>query len=766
MDARRATLTGLDTRVAASTFAMFCLCAVVPILLSAFIADHLVSRKFRALADSQLTKASKGYGLFIFQRLKETDETLAQLASLYLQGELTLQGLRNFDSPHFRVVDVRADAAPVRSTGANAVEPLAGTITLVDTIHEPVVLLTVSKSTGGRPVSITAALDNAYLWDMSGVELQSMRTCVRTEAGRVLRCSGEMDSDAGAANSTIDAQWLLYLRARYGAATWTVQSSQRADIALAGLSDFRHILPAMTLIAIVVASLLSVVQIRRSHRPLALLVEAAESVGRQEFDRRLVVHGNDEYAQLATAFNRMVDGLEERSQALLQRAYYDELTGLPNRQLFKDRLHQELAHAKRSRTEVALIYIDLDRFKHVNDSLGHSAGDELLKAVSTRLACLIRDTDTLARVGGDEFIVIASSLNDYPAHVLAERLQAALQKPLVIRDVSCFVSASFGMTMYPRDGDSEEVLLRNADTAMYRAKAAGGGQAMYFEEGMDRDAQRRLVVEQRLRVALQNRSLRLLFQPKVSLVDGSVCGVEALARWTDTELGIVSPAVFVPIAEECGLIDEMGAWALRAACETFQAWLRDGYDVGHVSVNASMRQLRGRRFVQEVLAVLQDTGIRASALEIEVTESTLADRPEEVAALLEELRVIGVRIAIDDFGTGYSSMAALAQLPIDVVKIDRTFVTDCATRRDAASLVEAVISMAHVLGKITVAEGVETCEQLATLSELGCDVVQGYLFARPMPADELRRLPLRLSAVPTEPAAAVETAVEECVGNA
>ena len=907
MSAWRPTITGLDTRVAARTFAIFCLCAVLPMVLSACIADRFVSQKFHALAAAQLTQTSKNYGLLIFQRLKETDEMLAELAELNLQGDLSLQNLRDFPSRHFQIIGVRSDAAPadpVRTPGSSSREgaqPPPASIALLESNHQPAVSLTVSRVQDSRRVSITAVLVNSYLWDTSGAELESMRICVRTETGQVLKCTGDTDSAGRAAGSLLEAQWLLYLRPQYGASAWSVQTSQRADIALAALYAFRRTLPVMTSIAIVVALLFSVVQIRRSHRPLALLVSAAARIGRRRFDQRVVIDSKDEYERLAGAFNRMSAGLsrqfamlgilaridrmilddpsaasvveralpalprllrtrsvavalqqdgdagillyitsgvalgvsqrligpqgadlrllekfepdcesaqgnpmcrdvlsamnataieaipinvdknlrglllidssaaplrarrrrqaqafarrfavalgsEDRRQALIKQAYYDELTGLPNRQLFKDRLQRELSRAKRSATEVVLIYIDLDRFKYINDSLGHSVGDELLQAVSVRLARLIRDTDTIARLGGDEFIVIASNLRDYPLHILAERLQAAFQPPFLIRNANCFVTASFGLTVYPRDGDSGEVLLRNADTAMYRAKAAGGGQAMYFEAAMDRDAQRRLVVEQRLRAALQNRALQLFFQPKINLVDGSICGVEALARWTDDELGSVPPSVFIPVAEECGLIDELGAWALRAACETFQAWMHDGYDVGHISVNASIRQLRGRRFVHEVMSVLSDTGIRASALEIEMTESTLADSPQEVAALLEELRTIGVRIAIDDFGTGYSSMAALAQLPIDVVKIDRSFVTDCATRREAASIVEAVISMAHVLGKVTVAEGVETREQLATLRRLGCDAVQGYLFAKPIPADQLRLLPLKLSA--------------------
>jgi EAL domain-containing protein (putative c-di-GMP-specific phosphodiesterase class I) len=304
----------------------------------------------------------------------------------------------------------------------------------------------------------------------------------------------------------------------------------------------------------------------------------------------------------------------------------------------------------------------------------------------------------------------------------------------------CFVAASIGLTVFPRDGDSAETLLRNADIAMYRAKAAGRGGITCFEETMNVEAQRRLTVEQRLRIALRDRKLHLLYQPKISLLDGTLQGVEALARWNDEELGSVSPAVFIPIAEESGLIMELGAWALLEACTTFQNLQLSGINLCSVSVNASMRQLREPRFLDDVTRALAISGMQGTALEIEVTETMLADKPQVVSARLSELRERGVSIAIDDFGTGYSSMAALGSLPIDVLKIDRTFVIDCGLRDEATSVAGAIISMAHVLGKRVVAEGVETAVQLQTLRELGCDYVQGFLFARPMSAIDLTKL--------------------------
>ena len=877
MSGARLRFAGLGTRVAARTFALFCLCAIVPILISAIVADRIVRTQLRDDAMSRLDSISKSFGLLVFERLKQTDEALAELATLAAQERLTLDDIRSFRSSHFQVVEV--------SEAATA----ADSISL--TLHDSQVRLIVVRKSGSRTLQITAAVQESYLWNADAVNLQEMQICVFAPSGRALHCVGEasQSSATGAVSDALTGQWSLFLAPRYGAAGWQVRTEQPTSVALSALDSFERTLPILTLIAIVFASLLSTVQIRRSHRPLALLTEAVEHMGRKGLHRHVTVDTNDEYENLAQAFNRMASGLtrqfellrtlaridrmilddpatdvlvaqilptlprllrapavaiaveardtgklaiwwstaaaskveqarieslrlesligridvqapalaelntngvaqtlhglsievdgklrgallladpesrgsstrharafarrfavalgsEERRESLLRQAYYDDLTGLPNRQLFKDRLERELAHAKRSQTQVALIYIDLDRFKDINDSMGHSAGDALLLAVSKRLHSQMRESDTLARLGGDEFVLIAPGPGDHPAHVLAERLQAALREPIVVQDATCFVQASVGLAVFPQDGADPEALLRCADIAMYRAKAAGRGGIMYFEEAMNRDAQRRLLIEQRLRVALRERTLKLAYQAKVDLNDGSLAGVEALARWTDPQLGAVAPPEFIAVAEECGLIDELGAWVLHEACSTYERLRRQGIDLGHVSINVSMRQLRNERFVEEVRTTLQRCGMSPRALDIEVTESTLAVNPREANALLETLRAMGVRISIDDFGTGYSSMSVLGELPTDALKIDRSFVIECASQRTSRSVVEAIVSIAHVLGKVTIAEGVETSGQVRTLRQLGCDFAQGYLFARPVPAEDLPAIAAR-----------------------
>jgi diguanylate cyclase len=869
---------GLGTRVAARTFALFCLCAIVPIVVSALIADRMVKTKLRNDAAIRLESTSKNYGLLVFERLRQTDEALAGIAALGLADRLPLDDIRAFRSTHFKVVDAVAGAA---IAGDRLPVGRAASLTLRGTE----VRVTVIRDRGPRRLQITAALDPDYLWNFDAVYLEAMRICVFGPNAEILQCVGEdaLPNAASSAAQSLAGDWSLFLAPRYGAPGWLVRTEQPAAVALSTLNSFERTLPLVTLVGIVIALLLSTVQIRRSHRPLAQLTDAVEQMGRRGVHRHVTIDSKDEYGNLAQAFNRMAGSLarqfelfrtlaqidrmilddpttdvlvekilpalpgllrarvvavavaardpgsiaiwwsssaatavrnlqtdalkldaligkidantpalaalggddklqvlyglpielegnlrgalliadpesrgssarharafsrrfavalgsEQRRASLLKQAYYDDLTGLPNRQLFKDRLERELAHAKRTNTQVAIIYIDLDRFKNVNDSMGHSAGDALLLAVSRRLVAQIRESDTLARLGGDEFVLIAPGPEEQPAHVLAERLQAALREPIVVQDATCFVQASIGLAVYPQDGAGVEGLLRSADIAMYRSKVSGRGGITYFEETMNRDAQRRLLVEQRLRVALRSGGLSLAYQAQVDLNDGSFAGVEALARWNDPQLGFVSPVEFIAVAEECGLIDELGAWVLHEACSTYQKLREQGVDLGHVSVNVSMRQLRDDRFVAEVSAALVRYAMSAESLEIEVTESTLAGNQSEVNARLETLRRMGLRISIDDFGTGYSSMSMLGELPTDALKIDRSFVIESASQRTSRSVVEAIISIAHVLGKVTVAEGVETTGQVRTLRQLGCDFAQGYLFAKPVAAEEL-----------------------------
>jgi len=414
---------------------------------------------------------------------------------------------------------------------------------------------------------------------------------------------------------------------------------------------------------------------------------------------------------------------------------------LPNRVLLEDRLQQAIALADRDTRSFALLVCDLDRFKLINDSLGHRAGDELLQEVAQRLTALVRPSDTVARFGGDEFVLIATSISDADAAAaLAARVMGVLQAPVRIAAIDIHTSPSIGIAMYPHDGIIMQALLAHADAAMYSAKQQGRGNFRRYAPGMDTGTEDRVQFESELHNAVALNQLRLYYQPKVDTQTGEVRSAEALVRWMHPTRGIVSPAEFIPLAEECGLIGAIGGWVIREACRQTRAWQLDGVPTLRVSVNLSASQFRDSGLVDSIRAALDDAGLEARYLEVELTESAVMSDPEKSIAVLEHLSAMGVLVSVDDFGTGYSSMSYLRRFPIDKLKIDRVFIDEIVSRPEDASIVRAIVSLAHSLRLKVVAEGVETPAQLDFLRTAGCDEYQGYHFSRPLPATEFERL--------------------------
>ncbi|WP_168734365.1 bifunctional diguanylate cyclase/phosphodiesterase [Pseudothauera nasutitermitis] len=418
-------------------------------------------------------------------------------------------------------------------------------------------------------------------------------------------------------------------------------------------------------------------------------------------------------------------------------AKYDVLTGLPNRNLLEDRLEQALHAARRHRNGLAVALVDLDHFKLVNDNLGHRQGDALLREVSRRLIQALRAGDTAARPGGDEFVILLPDLGgEQDGYAVLRRVQQQLLEPIDIDGRNFFVTCSIGVSLYPRDGDDAETLLRNADMAMYRAKEAGRNTIRFFTMEMDRQVQDRLEIEQELRRVLERDELSLVYQPQVDAGSGRVVGVEALLRWHHPRLGMVSPLRFIPLAEEIGLIGPIGEWVLREACVQARRWREQGLDELRIAVNVSARQFRELDLPERVAGILEETGLAPHLLELELTESMLMGNVERTEETLHRLKHIGVELALDDFGTGYSSFAYLRRFPIDTLKIDQSFVSGMVTGSNTESIVSAIIAMAHSLGMRVIAEGVENATQQRQLFQHGCDQMQGYLFGRPLPADE------------------------------
>jgi diguanylate cyclase (GGDEF)-like protein len=418
-------------------------------------------------------------------------------------------------------------------------------------------------------------------------------------------------------------------------------------------------------------------------------------------------------------------------------AYHDTLTGLPNRQLFLDRLNLAISHAHRSQRRLAVFFLDLDRFKVINDSLGHAIGDRLLQSISRRLTGLLREGDTVTRIGGDEFTILVPHLHHSDdAIVVARKVRDALKHPIEIDGRELYVSTSIGISLYPNDGEDANALLRNADAAMYRAKAQGRDTFRLYAPAMNAKALEQLALENGLRKAISNGELIMHYQPIVSFETSHVVGVEALIRWNHPELGLLYPADFITLAEATGLIGPLGEWSLKEACTQVKALRDRGLSDLHASCNLSVRQIQQLDFVETIASILHDTGLPAAALELEITESIAMQSDDDTIDKLRAVKRLGVRISIDDFGTGYSSLSALRLFPVDSLKIDQSFVHDITATSGDAAIATAVIAMAHSLGLSVIAEGVETEGQLAFLRGRGCNAYQGYYVSHPLAADE------------------------------
>jgi diguanylate cyclase (GGDEF)-like protein len=429
--------------------------------------------------------------------------------------------------------------------------------------------------------------------------------------------------------------------------------------------------------------------------------------------------------------------LREHRERLYHVVHHDTLTNLPNRMLLQDRLSRMMMKAKRNKTYVAILFLDLDRFKKINETLGHDIGDQLLLEVSKRLKNCVRKSDTVARIGGDEFGVVLDDLRDVKfVAVVARKFLQALSKPIIIQEYELYATSSIGISLYPDDGEDEDVLFRCADTALYRAKDAGKNNYQYYTPDMNTRAFEFLLMESGLRKAVENDELVVFYQPLINLENNKLIGMEALLRWQHPEKGMISPGDFIPLAEETGLIEPIGEWVLEAACAQNKKWQDAGYPPVKVSVNMSSRQFSKKNIVEIVSETLEKTGLNPEYLGIEITESVIMQDVKSTIAKLKKLHDMGICLSIDDFGTGYSSLSYLKLFPIDFLKIDRSFVFNITSDSTDAAIAASVILLAHSMELKVVAEGVETSEQLELLRGQGCDYVQGFLFSKPLAAEE------------------------------
>ena len=490
--------------------------------------------------------------------------------------------------------------------------------------------------------------------------------------------------------------------------------------------------------------------------------------GRREWGVLMLGHSSelpltaDQLTLLSGVHERLEVALSssERDRKLQTMAHADPLTGLPNRASMLTLLAQELANAQRDGTSVGILFLDLDRFKRANDTLGHAAGDALLRQAAVRITENLRAGDTVARPGGDEFTVLLGDLGSArDAGTVARQLIKALSRPFEVEGHTIYVGASVGIAIYPQDGTTGADLLKKADSAMYRAKEKGRNRFVYYEESMNVEAQRRAALDHELRQAFDRNELLVHYQPQIDVRTGMVCAAEALVRWQHPQRGLLLPPSFIPFAEESGLIDAIGSWVLKQACTQHQRWRRQGVPIARVAVNVSNRQLLRSNFLPTVHYLMDQAKMPPGSLEIEVTESMFVEGGQAGIEVLHVLAAAGVRVAIDDFGTGYSSFGYLKRLPAGILKLDRSFLESAPADNDAATIVTAMINMAHTLRKEVVAEGVEREDQYRFLQQLGCDKVQGYFFAEALTADEVARFASgRAQAGGRSPAQDLETA--------
>ncbi|MQA64308.1 MAG: EAL domain-containing protein [Alphaproteobacteria bacterium] len=458
----------------------------------------------------------------------------------------------------------------------------------------------------------------------------------------------------------------------------------------------------------------------------------ALNAGAQDYLVREEVDGHALVRSVRYAMERK--RTEQRLQAMLN---YDTLTRLPNRELLLDRLTQSIATATRQESNVALLLLDLDRFKLVNESLGQDFGDKLLCRVAAEVQTCIGDSDTLARLGGDEFVVVLSGIRGaQDAAKAATKILRKLSTPFVIDGHEVFVTASIGISLFPNDGLDKNALITNADVAMYRAKEKGRNHFQFYASSMNAATVARMALENDLRRAVERNELVLHYQPQMKCASGEIFGFEALVRWQHPELGLIPPVRFIPLAEESGLIVPIGEWVLNEACRQNKAWIDSGGKPMIVSVNLSSRQLHQERILKTVTDALGSSGLDARYLALEITESCLMHDPDDAVVTLSLLHNMGISVSIDDFGTGYSSLGYLKRFPLDALKIDRAFISEVTENPEDAAIVRAILAMAHALRLKVVAEGVETEKQLRFLRKIGCDEVQGYLLSKPLPADD------------------------------
>ncbi len=767
----------LKSRFGRRLFGLFVLCSLLPTGILALISFGTVTGQLRESSLVRITHTGDQVGRGIVERLRLLNEDLKRVQGrltpcppaatwqdgaacdegfIYWLSALTFVPTEGPTVPMFG--PAVADLPLQHPDGPAADRDLGWVVSRIDA-GRPVVYLVRPAADGGPRGLLVGNLNLPYLrGDLEDTALlPTMAFHVVDDSARIL-----LASHPGAAAIPVEIgrslantgsgtfEWTIGdephlavfrpLRAGGGPALpgWRVVVSEEDAAVMGPMAAFRQSFPIVIALGLLSALLLSLWQLRRSLAPLAALHAGTRRIARQQFGESVVINTKDEFGDVATSFNAMADQIHSQLDALRRLAYFDTLTGLPNRASFTHKLTTELERNRAEGDLVGVLLLDLDHFSRINDTLGHRIGDFLVQDVSNRVTTCCNDLapgSQVARLGGDEFTVIVPGLTESRTAVqLAQRILEAFAAPFSLDGHEVVVSTSIGISFHPIDGGDIESLLKHADAAMYQAKRKGRNRYEVYAAALTAGAVERLTLEHQLRQALELDQFALWYQPIVDLKTGRITSAEALIRWHHPEWGIVPPGEFIPLCEERGLIVPIGEWSLRALCAQSMAWQRQGLPVIPIANNLSGHQLQDPDTVGLVQRVLRETGLDPGALIIELTESILMEGGSDAWAAVQALSDLGVGLAIDDFGTGYSSLSYLKQFPVQTLKIDRSFISNITTDPDDAAITRAVIALGHALGLRTVAEGVETEEQAEYLRRQGCDAMQGYLIGRPVPA--------------------------------
>ncbi len=760
------TLNFLTSRVARRLFILFVIASIIPVFVVGFLSYNYVSTHLQKQTHEYLATSGKNYGMAIFDRLLIAEDQLKRFIQFKTQDKNS-QGLLDLNNESLKIYTENSTINSV------SISPIPSNLSLSDVNHmnsgnTKIIITRDSENnldvnlarmiTGlSSTYMISAKIDKDYLFGEDEIFSGYEDACIVIQNLGALNCSSKEFyshsknyfevSDSGSSsiftfhderNGYSVASWDLYLNGKYLTESWSIYYAQPLNKLFAPSNAFAKILLPSLILAILLVTWITLHQISRILVPLEKLKEVTKKIASNNFDEKVQFHSDDEFQALGDSFNVMSDELKKRQGKLHYQANYDDLTKLPNRQHLNDYINAIIKKSENENDKFAFLFIDLDRFKVINDTQGHATGDKLLVEVSHRIKNCVSGYDFLSRFGGDEFVVIMPIYGEHQrVNGAAEKIIQDLSAAFYIENYEHFIGASIGIAEFPKDGRTFEELIQKADIAMYKAKQQGRKRLVNFADSMQDDVWEKAELEADLRHAIERNELFPVFQPQLDLITGEISGAEVLLRWNHGKKGPIRPDKFIAYAEDNGYIVELGYWVIKETIRQCELWQQDYKALPKVSINISARQLRHENFIHDIESRLNDFDIHTTNVEFELTESLFLEDDPRTYSIFKEINKLGIEIAIDDFGKGYSSLSYLKKLPAQTLKIDQLFIRDLTNDEESRAIVKAIISMGKALNKKIVAEGIETIEQLNILKDLNCDYGQGYFISKPKTADEL-----------------------------